>query len=205
MFLNVGGIANLSVNSSRYLAYDVCAANRVLNMLAAEAGLEFDAGGALASSGKVDSDLSAVLNAQDYYHRPYPKSLANDFGTDLIYPLLKRSGLALNDLLATYSEHIAVQVAAAVEQHLGEFNSSLPKMMVTGGGAFNDHLMDRLRVHLESMRVAVERPEAMLVNYKEALVMGLLGVLRWREDVTTLATVTGASRDSVGGALWISS
>jgi len=205
MFLNVGGIANLSVNSSRYLAYDVCAANRVLNMLAAEAGLEFDAGGTLASSGKVDAGLLAVLDAQDYYHRPYPKSLANDFGTDLIYPLLKRSGLALNDLLATYSEHIAVQVAAAVEQHLGEFNSSLPKMMVTGGGAFNDHLMDRLRVHLESMRVAVERPEAMLVNYKEALVMGLLGVLRWREDVTTLATVTGASRDSVGGALWISS
>lgn len=205
LFLNIGGIANLSVNSSRYLAYDVCAANRVLNMLAAEAGLEYDDGGSLAASGKVDADLLGALNGQEYYRRPHPKSLANDFGTDLIYPLLKRSGLSVNDLLATYTEHIAVQVAAAVEQHLGDISSSLPKMMVTGGGAFNDHLMDRLRVHLESMRVAVECPEARLVNYKEALVMGLLGVLRWREDVTTLATVTGASRDSIGGALWITS
>jgi anhydro-N-acetylmuramic acid kinase len=205
LFLNIGGIANLSVNSSRYLAYDVCAANRVLNMLAAEAGLEFDDGGALAATGKVDADLLGALNGQEYYRRPHPKSLANDFGTDLIYPLLKRSGLAVSDLLATYTEHIAVQVAASVEQQFGDISSSLPKMMVTGGGAFNDHLMDRLRAHLEPMRVAVERPDARLVNYKEALVMGLLGVLRWREDVTTLATVTGASRDSIGGALWISS
>jgi anhydro-N-acetylmuramic acid kinase len=77
--------------------------------------------------------------------------------------------------------------------------------MVTGGGAFNDHLMERLRAHLEPMRVIAERPDAKLVNYKEALIMGLLGVLRWREDLTTLASVTGASRDSIGGALWISS
>jgi anhydro-N-acetylmuramic acid kinase len=32
--------------------------------------------------------------------------------------------------------------------------------------------------------------------------MGLIGVLRWREENTTLASVTGADRDSVGGAIY---
>jgi anhydro-N-acetylmuramic acid kinase len=205
MFLNIGGIANISLNASKYLAYDICPANRVLNMLAATQGLEYDKDGALAASGSVDEQLLTKLNALEYYQRPYPKSLANDFGTDIIFPMLLQSGLGNHDLLATYTEHIATQVGMAVEKHLAEISSPVLNMMVTGGGAFNDHLMDRLRAHLEPMRVIVERPDAKLVNYKEALIMGLLGVLRWREDLTTLASVTGASRDSIGGALWISS
>jgi anhydro-N-acetylmuramic acid kinase len=205
MFLNIGGIANLSLNSTRYLAYDICPANRVLNMLASTQGLDYDKGGVLAASGSVDEPLLLKLNAQEYYQRPHPKSLANDFGTDVIFPLLMQSGLSSNDLLATYSEHIAMQVSSAVGKHLAEISSAMPKMMVTGGGAFNDHLMHRLKAMLEPMRITVERPDAGLVNFKEALIMGLLGVLRWREDMTTLASVTGASRDSIGGALWISS
>jgi anhydro-N-acetylmuramic acid kinase len=205
MFLNIGGIANLSLNSSKYLAYDVCPANRVLNMLALTQGMEYDKGGALAASGSVDGPLLMKLNALEYYQRPYPKSLANDFGTDVIFPMLMQSGLSTVDLLATYTEHIAVQVSEAVGKHLAEISSPVPKMMVTGGGAFNDHLMERLTAMLEPMRVTAERPDAKLVNYKEALIMGLLGVLRWREDLTALASVTGASRDSIGGALWISS
>jgi anhydro-N-acetylmuramic acid kinase len=205
MFLNIGGIANISLNASKYLAYDICPANRVLNMLAATRGLEYDKDGALAASGSVDEQLLTKLNALEYYQRPYPKSLANDFGTDIIFPMLLQSGLGSHDLLATYTEHIATQVCKAVEKHLAEISSPMPNMMVTGGGAFNDHLMDRLRAHLEPMRVIAERPDDKLVNYKEALIMGLLGVLRWREDLTTLASVTGASRDSIGGALWISS
>src|SRR5688572_3809354 len=50
MFLNLGGIANISFNlSSDYIAYDVCPANRVLNMLVAKVGQEYDAGGKLAA------------------------------------------------------------------------------------------------------------------------------------------------------------
>ena len=52
--------------------------------------------------------------------------------------------------------------------------------------------MDRLRYYLEPMGVEVDVPEAELVNYKEALIMALLGVLRWRDEATTISTVTGA-------------
>ena len=56
---------------------------------------------------------------------------------------------------------------------------------------------------LEPYHVTVVVPEPDVVKYKEALVMALIGTLRWREEVNVLSSVTGASRDSVGGALWL--
>ena len=204
-FLNLGGIANLSINGARYLAYDVCPANRVLNMLSAQLGLEFDKGGGVAASGHLNEPLLNSLNALPYYQQPYPKSLANDLGTDVVFPMLMATGLPIPELLHTYTRHIAVQIAGAMEPHIRELQTGTSNLLVTGGGALNDFLMSCLRAELEPMRVAVDKPDDKLVNFKEAMIMGLLGVLRWREDITALSSVTGASRDSIGGALWITS
>ena len=202
MFLNLGGIANISIRTpGAYIAYDICPANRVLNMLSAKAGREFDEGGRMASAGAVNETLLAAIEALPYYHQPYPKSLANDFGTDVVYPMLDAAGGRTEDLLRTFTEHIARQVSAAVEQHAHELGDS-PSLMVTGGGAFNTFLTDRLRDLLAPLRVRLELPDADIIQYKEALIMGLLGVLRWRDEPTTLASVTGASRDAIGGAIW---
>jgi anhydro-N-acetylmuramic acid kinase len=202
-FLNIGGIANISVNHPQhYIAYDVCSANRVLNMLAAKSGREYDDGGTVAASGKLQNNLLEQLNRLAYYDKAYPKSLSNDFGTDTVFPLLQRGDLSDSDALRTYTEHIAVQVALAVEKQLPDFDIPNTRLLVTGGGAFNHFLINRLREHLEPMRVEVELPEATLVNFKEALIMALLGVLRWRDEATTIASVTGAVRDSIGGAVW---
>jgi anhydro-N-acetylmuramic acid kinase len=80
---------------------------------------------------------------------------------------------------------------------------SVVKMLVTGGGAHNGFLVGRLRARLAELGVDAVVPEKALVDYKEALVMALIGVLRWREENNVLASVTGASRDSIGGAVWI--
>lgn len=202
LFLNIGGIANISVRQGgQFLAYDVCPANRVLNLLASETGKPYDEGGQMAASGIILTDLLVELNELPYYGQAYPKSLANDFGTDVVFPKLEGGSWKVEDLLRTYVEHIAMQVAKAVEQHAHELEAQ-PAMMVTGGGAFNDFLVGRIRSLLEPMRISVEVPSADVVNYKEAIIMALLGVLRWREEPTVMASVTGASRDSVGGAVW---
>ncbi|HEU4471725.1 MAG TPA: anhydro-N-acetylmuramic acid kinase [Flavisolibacter sp.] len=205
LFLNLGGIANISFNlQGRYIAFDICPANRVLNMLAAWDNKSFDAGGEMASMGKVNDDLLRLLNALDYYRQPHPKSLANNFGTDEVYPLIKSFGLTHNDALRTYVEHVALQVASAVEQGAG--NAVYPPgsaMLVTGGGAFNTFLVERLRQVLEPRGISVTVPDEHTVNYKEALVMALAGVLRWRQENTVLSSVTGAARDSIGGAIWM--
>jgi anhydro-N-acetylmuramic acid kinase len=200
-FLNIGGIANLSVNADNYIAFDVCPANRVLNMLANEEGKEYDKDGEMAADGQLNSDLLARLNALDYYNLPYPKSLANDFGTDIIYPMIKNSGIAINDAINTFVEHIAWQIRRSIVDLNSPKTSS--RLLATGGGAFNSYLLQKLKVQVNELGVEVEVPDARLVSFKEALVMALIGVLRWREKYNVFSSVTGASRDSVGGALWM--
>ena len=201
-FLNIGGIANLSVNSAKYIAYDICAANRVLNMLANEAGKEFDEDGKMARSGKLHSVLAEELDKLDYYQQPFPKSLANDFGTDIVYPLIKKYGLSTNDALRTYTEHIAKQVKKSIEFSKKEANGQ-PKLLVTGGGALNCYLVELLKQQLATLNIEAVIPDKNLVNYKEALIMALIGVLRWREEYNVFSSVTGAKRDSINGALWL--
>jgi anhydro-N-acetylmuramic acid kinase len=201
-YLNLGGIANISfTNNLKRIAFDICPANRVLNMLANDAGKEFDKGGNLAAGGAVNAKLLNELNQLEYYNQPYPKSLANDFGTDTVYPIIKRAGINTNDELRTYVEHIIHQVKIAIAGE-GMMPATNYQLLATGGGAFNTFLMQRLKIELQALNINVVIPDENLVKYKEALIMALIGVLRWREEYNVLSSVTGASRDSIGGALW---
>jgi anhydro-N-acetylmuramic acid kinase len=204
-FLNLGGIANISYNNpEKYIAFDICPANRVLNMLAHDLGTNYDEGGQGASAGALQPGLLEMLNKLDYYELPYPKSLANDFGTDVVYPLIKGSGKT-NDGLRTAVEHIAVQIKISVEELLSKYQPAATslKMLVTGGGAHNTFLIERLREVLQELNVELIVPEKDIIDFKEAIVMGLIGLLRWREENNVLASVTGASRNSIGGAVWM--
>jgi anhydro-N-acetylmuramic acid kinase len=218
IFLNLGGIANVSFSfSKQYIAYDICPANRVLNMLAQKDKKEFDPKGQLSSLGNVNEDLLKLLNEQDYYKQPYPKSLANSFGTDVIYPLIRSFGLTHNDSLRTYVEHIVLQIKNAIapkvnipaaegkehEDNKNHLQTTKHKLLVTGGGAFNTFLMSRLKEELQPLNVETVVPNDLIVNYKEALIMALIGVLRWRQEYNVLSSVTGAERESIGGAVWI--
>jgi anhydro-N-acetylmuramic acid kinase len=64
-------------------------------------------------------------------------------------------------------------------------------------------LIATLSQKLQTKGVTVMLPEMNVINYKEALVMALIGVLRWRQEYNVLSSVTGAIRDSIGGAVWI--
>lgn len=205
LLLNLGGIANLSAHLTQgMVAFDVCPANRVLNMLMATTGQAYDAGGALAATGFVRDEVLAKLNQLPYYSQPWPKSLANQFGTEVVYPLLKAANLSLPDALRTMVEHIAIQITRSTGRLLPNLPGQKPyQLLATGGGAFNTFLINRLSAQLKPMGVELVVPDARTINYKEALVMALLGVLRWREENTVLHTVTGAQRSSIGGAVWV--
>ncbi len=213
-FLNIGGIANISVAGeppSGGWGFDVCPANRVLNMLASDAGKEYDENGQMAASGVVHSALLDKLDALYYYKKPYPKSLANDFGTDVVYPMIKSSGCSIPDALRTYCEHIVVQISNSILNLISGSSEGVlsdrlqtpgSRLLATGGGAFNQFLVERLMEKLKGQNIDLLVPDKKLVNYKEALIMAFIGVLRWRQEYNVLASVTGAARDSIGGALW---
>lgn len=200
-FLNIGGIANLSVNPEKeIIAFDVCPANRVLNMLANEKGFPFDENGKLSSQGRIHEELLKKLGMPEYYRITYPKSLANNFGTETVYPIINSYSIPPEDKLRTYTEHIAIQI----KNSLQPFSREIPqKIFITGGGAFNSFLIERIRENLRDIHFEIFIPDEKVVSYKEALIMALLGALRWREQYTVLASVTGASRNSIGGALWL--
>ena len=203
-YLNLGGIANLSFKSdNEFIAFDVCPANRVLNMLANEEGKEFDEGGSIAVSGKVCTSLLTRLNALPYYSLPHPKSLANDFGTNIVFPLIQAFDISNADKLRTYTEHVVIQINYSIQKLLSNNNNKDPKLLITGGGAFNTFLVQKLKESLQSFDIEAVVPDAMIINYKEALIMGLIGVLRWREEYNVLQSVTGARRSSIGGAVWV--
>ena len=208
LFLNIGGIANISFNAQPYIAFDVCPANRVLNMLANEAGREYDNQGNMAASGKINQALLQKLNELEYYLLPFPKSLANSFGTDVVYPLIQGSGCSTQDALRTYVEHIIVQIINSLTTYYLRAPNRVSterstRLLATGGGAFNRFLIDRLRDQLGKLNIEVVVPGQDLVQYKEAMIMGFIGVLRWRQEYNVYSSVTGAERDSINGALWI--
>ncbi len=202
LLLNIGGIANLSYKKEdSYSAYDICPANSTLNQLAATAGKAYDAEGAMAGAGTVNEALLQALNSLAYYAAAPPKSLANSFGSTIIYPLVRSYALPVPDAMRTYTRHIAVQVRNAIAQWAA--GATPAPLFTTGGGAFNTFLVEEISAQVAPYGVEVVLPPAAVINYKEALIMALLGILRWREENTVLSSVTGAARSSIGGAVWI--
>ena len=204
-FLNLGGIANLSSNQpGKYIAFDVCPANRVLNLVIQKTGKAYDDEGKIAATGTVNKILLDKLNELDYYRQGFPKSLANDFGTATVYPLLQQYPVSTEDALRTYVEHIAVQIKNAVQSITASSAAiSGSKLLITGGGALNTFMVKCINEQLKQTGIETIVPDMQLVNYKEALVMALIGVLRWREEYNVLSSVTGAARNSINGALWL--
>jgi anhydro-N-acetylmuramic acid kinase len=201
-FLNLGGIANISANiNNQFIAFDICAANRILNMLAEEVNLQYDDEGKIAAKGNINSELLDKLNQLEYYKRPFPKSLANDFGIETVYPIIKQTGLSNEDAMRTYVEHIVIQIKNSIAGLQSPIAGG--KLLATGGGAFNLFVLNRLKEVLQEVNIEVIIPEENLIKYKEALIMALMGTLRWREEYNVLASVTGAKRNSIGGALWL--
>jgi anhydro-N-acetylmuramic acid kinase len=192
-FLNIGGICNIALHAAeRVVGYDVCIGNQALNELAGEAGMPYDAEGAMARTGRVDAALVAALNALPFHQQPPPRSLGRDWYGTAVRPHIVDQRLAVEDRLASVVEHIAQQASFALKDATGP-------VLVTGGGAHNTYLLERLQAVCGA---ALEVPDARTVDYKEALIFALLGVLRLRGQATALSSVTGAARDGVGGAVY---
>lgn len=208
LLLNIGGIANISDQKYAF-AFDICPANQVLNRLVQQhLHKEYDDGGQFASAGTINEALLDQLNRLDYYGKVYPKSLANAYSLDAVQPLLESANLTCNDLLRTYVEHIVQQVSDAIQMMIDNEKQAPSayancKLLVTGGGAHNTFLMQRLQSRLkDTFGVDVECPARELIDFKEALVMAFIGLLRVSGKPNVLSSVTGARKDTVGGAVW---
>ena len=190
--LNLGGFANISFDDNgKRIAFDICPVNTALNYIAGYDGLAFDEGGKTARKGKLIEDLYDELNSISFYQQPPPKSLGREWFEEQIMPRILRNSTP-RDLLHTLCRHIGFQIGKAIKGTKG-------KMLVTGGGAFNEFLVECIKNN-SSLEVIV--PGQDLINYKEALIFAWLGHLRLNNRINILSSVTGAKRDSCGGCIY---
>lgn len=190
--LNLGGFANVSFHEDgKRIAYDICPVNIVVNKYAKQLGFAYDDKGNLAKSGTYLVNLGDELNELSYYQQQPPKSLGLEWVQEEIFPLLEASQQKEIDLLHTFTEHIAAQIA-----HSFKIQS---KILVTGGGAYNEYLLSRIENYKE---VELVKPKSELIEYKEAVIFGFLGILRLRDEVNCLKSVTGASKNHSSGKIY---
>ena len=168
----------------------------LLNYAAGKLGVQYDDGGRLARSGKLDNQILHRINALEYYHTPPPKTLGYEWVEDNILTQIEEVKVDYQSLLTTFTEHISQQLASAVNS-LANQNDAI---LITGGGAFNSYLIERL-TSLVDDNISITLPDDVIISFKEAIIFAFLGVLRFRNEINCLASVTGASKDSSTGIL----
>ena len=194
--LNLGGFANVSYeHKGERIAYDICPVNIVMNAIAEKHGKQYDDSGNMAKEGMLSGYLLNEFNQIGFYKMimDSPKSLGKEWVIKNINPLIEQYEISGEDLLRTFCEHIAFQIGKSLK------GKPKGKILVSGGGVYNTFLMECIKQNTEHQLVILDKNT---IEYKEALIFAFLGVLRMRNEVNCLKSVTGAMRDCCGGAVY---
>ena len=193
--LNLGGIANVSFrDEGERKAFDICPANMAFNHFTKEMGYEYDLNGSMGRLGTVHPELLELLNSLEFYQIKGPKSLGREWFETGFLPLIYSFQLPTEDILRTLYEHVSDQLTLAIDQY--------PKgqVLITGGGTHNVFLIELFSEKTKHKTIV---PSAQIIDFKEAIIFAFLGVLRFRNQINCLKSVTGADHDHCGGVIYL--
>jgi len=189
--LNLGGFSNISLRSEgKRIAFDIAPVNIVLNKLAQHFNKDFDENGNLARNGNINERLLSALNSLPFYHQPHPKSLGIEWCNENIFPRLENVDSL--DALATFTEHTAHQIAEVINKN------HLKNVLFTGGGTCNQYLIEKIS---SKTQAEIMIPEKEIIDFKEALIFALMGVLRINNSINVLSSATGSPYDHSSGII----
>jgi anhydro-N-acetylmuramic acid kinase len=192
--LNLGGFANISFREgNNRLAFDICPVNILVNHLANKLDRSFDENGDIGRKGRIIDTLLTDLESISYYSYPYPKSLGREWLERFVIPLFNTQEWLVQDMIRTAYQHITSRITACL------ISDPSRKMLVTGGGACNTFLMELLK---ESTACSIAIPDMDIIQYKEALIFAFLGLLKTRNEINCLSSVTGSREDSSSGVVY---
>lgn len=190
--VNLGGFANISFKSNKKrIAFDICPVNIVLNYYSKILGFDYDDKGLLSSKGEINENLLQELNQLEFYITNPPKSLGLEWVHRFIFPVFEKYQLKPGSILRTFTEHIAQQIAIIIHP--------FQKVLFTGGGVYNEFLIKRIK-DLTNADIII--PSDKIINYKEALIFALLGLLKLQEKDNCLSSVTGAKKNHSSGVIF---
>ena len=192
--LNLGGFSNVSIKGDNTIkAFDICPVNTVLNHYSNKMGHAFDKDGVLSKKGTVHLDLLNQLNKMKFYNKLGPKSLGIEFVKSKVLPLIDSYILNPKEILKTYIEHVSDQISKSIGSYCNE------RILVTGGGTYNNTLIEAIKIKVKSKVII---PDSQIIDYKEALIFAYLGLLKSKEKVNCLKSVTGAIKDHSSGRIF---
>lgn len=200
--VNIGGIANVSVlpkDVAGVSGFDIGPGNVLLDQwIRQQRSLSYDVDGEWAASGSVDANLLARLLADRWFELPPPKSTGTEYFN---LGWLEQHGvdaIPAEDVQATLAELTAVSIAGA----LGRWATATSRVLICGGGAHNDDLLARLRRHLGDIVVESTSAAGLDPDWVEAAAFAWLAKQHVEGRSGNLMAVTGASRETVLGALY---
>jgi anhydro-N-acetylmuramic acid kinase len=190
-FLNLGGICNASIQTKGgIVAGDIGPFNQVFNFYAQQTGAEIDFDGRISAKGKRIDRLEAQWERIAFFSQRFPKSLSNQW---VVEHFLAIHDVAPEDVLHSFAHFITDQISRTIDQF------GINRVMVTGGGAYHQFGLDLLK---SKCKAEIVVPNKELIDYKEALIFGLLGLLRFRGEINVLSSATGARQDSSSGVIF---
>ena len=185
--LNIGGIANITVipangRAEDVIAFDTGPGNMVMDALAPP----FDRDGEGARAGRVDQSLLARLLRDPYYQLPPPKSCGREqYGAEFI----QNTGIDL----ATAMELTVQTIASSIARY-----PETADVIVSGGGAHNRYMMERLRAVLRP-RVTTTAEFGIDVDTKEAILFAVLAYQTYHGRPGNIPSATGARKPAILG------
>lgn len=191
--LNLGGFSNISMHNEKgaRIAFDISPVNIIMNEYARMLGKNYDEGGKIASSGEIIPELLSELDNIEFYNQKPPKSLGREWVEREMKPILaKYANENIADILNTLVNHIAGQI--------GKIVNNKGKVLVTGGGAYNKYLIDKIK-NVSNAEIVI--PDNITINFKEAIIFAFLGTLRIFGEDNCLSSITGATRNSCCGII----
>ena len=197
--VNIGGMANISILGDKLLGYDTGCGNVLLDLwISKKKQLRYDKDGEWAKSGKVIEKLLKQMLADEYFSLAAPKSTGREyFNLAWLEKQLKNCiKLEPQDIQATL-------LALTVKSIANEVKKTDTKLLIMcGGGAKNNALMDSLHVELNAVEVVSSDECGISGDFMEAMAFAWLAYKRVHKQKVELKTVTGASENTILGCIY---
>lgn len=198
--LNIGGISNItSLGKHDIVAFDTGPGNMVIDQFCMHFFQKpYDRNGTIASKGKINQPLLEEWRALPYFKIAPPKSTGRElFGEDFVAQALhKYSYLSGKDFIATATYFTALTIYEACKQYTAE---DIDTVIVSGGGVYNQTLMDHLKTLFSNTLVAPSDDFGIRADAKEALYFALLAFESFHRRPNNLPAATGAKKSVVLG------
>ncbi len=199
--VNIGGMANITILSSPIIGYDTGCGNVLMDMWIKDIlNKQYDKDGVWAKSGNIHKPLLTKLLSDSYFSLSYPKSTGREyFNKEFLRKYLEPfDKIADEDIQAT----LLALTVYSIANEIKKFN--IKRVLVCGGGAKNQYLMDSLQSELDG--IVVDTTDSYGVNGDdiEAMIFAWLAYKRLRNENINLKTVTGAKKNTILGGIYAS-